>query len=95
MHNTMILLIMVKNIPIFNIFILTFLYYVIQTIDEVASDDIIKGGIITEVVNIRQYNEHKCWFIRSFNFLTPVIHIKWTAKKSYLKGLPSLHPRRK
>ena len=72
----MLLLIMVKHIPIFNIFIPTFLHCVLQTLDELASVEIIKGKTITEVIIPRKENEGKCWFIRSCPFKTPVTGIK-------------------
>ena len=61
----MLLLVMVKNIPIFNIFILNFFHCVLQTLDEVASDKTIKGKLMIEVIILRQENEGKFWFIIS------------------------------
>ena len=78
----MLLLVMVKHIAIFNIFIPTFLHCVLQTIGEVEYDDRNKGKSIIEVIILRQENEVKSWFIRSCTFLTPVtgINIDSTAE---------------
>ena len=54
---------MIKYVPIVNIFIPNVLYFVLQTIDEVASVKIMKGKVIIEVIIIRQENEDKFWFI--------------------------------
>ena len=72
----MILLVMVKNINFFYIFILIVLYCLLQTLYEVSPDEIIKGKLITEVIILRQENDRKIWFIRSCPFLTPVTGIK-------------------
>ena len=61
----MLLLIMAKNIPIFNIFIPTFLQCVLQTFDKVAYVEIINGKPIIQVIILRQEHEGKCWFNRS------------------------------
>ena len=42
LHQMMLLFVIVKHIPIFNIFIPTFLHCVPQSLDEVASVEIIK-----------------------------------------------------
>ena len=68
LHQMMLLLVMVKHIPIFNIFIPTFLHFVLQKLDQVASVEIIKGKTIIDVINLRQENEVKFWFIRSRPF---------------------------
>ena len=64
----MLLLVMVKHTPIFNIFIPTVVIFLLKTIDEVASVEIIKGKIIIEVIILRQENEGKFWFIISCPF---------------------------
>ena len=56
---------MLKNIPIFNIFVPIFIHRVFQTLDEVAYVKIIKGKLVTEVIIIRQENEGQFWIIRS------------------------------
>ena len=75
MHQMMLLLVMVKNIPIFNIFISTFLHGVIQTLGEVASIEKIRRFIMGVIIP-RPENEGKLWFITSCVFLTPVTGIK-------------------
>ena len=64
----MLLLVMVKNIPNFNVFIPTFLHCVLQILDGVSYIEIIKGEIIIEVIIPRQENEGKIWFIISCPF---------------------------
>ena len=68
----LLLLVIVKHIPIFNIFIPIFLHCVIQTLDEVASSERINTKLITEVIIPRQENEGKFWFIISRTLKTPV-----------------------
>ena len=63
LHQMIFLLLMIKYVPIVNIFIPNVLYFVLQTIDEVASVKIMKGKVIIEVIIIRQENEDKFWFI--------------------------------
>ena len=65
LHQIMLLLVMLKNIPIFNIFVPIFIHRVFQTLDEVAYVKIIKGKLVTEVIIIRQENEGQFWIIRS------------------------------
>ena len=66
---------MVKNIQFLNIFISIFLHCVLQTLDEVSYVEIIKVESIIEVIIPRQENEDKCWYIRSYPFLTSVIDV--------------------
>ena len=49
---------------------------IIQTLDEVASIEIIRGKLIIEVIIIRRENEGKFWFIKSFPYKTSGIGIK-------------------
>ena len=57
------LLVMVKHIPIFNIFIPNFEHFVLQTLDKVAFVEIIQEKIIIEVIILRQENKGKIWFL--------------------------------
>ena len=66
---------MVKHIPIFNIFISTVLYCVLQILYEAAYVEIMRDKLIIEVLILKQDNEGKFWFIGSCPFLTPVIGI--------------------
>ena len=70
------LLVMVKNIPIFNILIPIFLQFVLNTLDEVSYVEIIQVKLIIEVIILRQEHVGKCWFIRSCPFLKLVAGIE-------------------
>ena len=76
LHQMMLLLVMVKHIPNFDISIPFFKYCVLQTLYGFESVERIQGKPIIEVVNIRQENESKFWFIISCPFLTLVTGIK-------------------
>ena len=54
LHQMMILLVMVKNTPTFNIFIPTFLHCVLQKLDEVESVEIIKNHYRTNYFRARK-----------------------------------------
>ena len=70
----MFLLVMVKQIPIFNIFITHFLHCVLQTLNEVASVEITKNSYRGNYPKAKKGGQF--WFIRSYPFLTPVTGIK-------------------
>ena len=50
LHQMMLLFVIVKHTPIFNIFIPTVVHCLLQTLDEVAYVDRIKGNPIIEVI---------------------------------------------
>ena len=62
----MLLLVMIKHTSIGQIFIPNVLHYVLQTLDEVSSIEIIKTNYISNFV--RQEYEGKFWFIISRPF---------------------------